>query len=79
VVVVESRFLLVQFRAERRWLKQRVQSVQCRGASPMELVTSSRVAVAEAQGLFRNLESGERPPLEAVSRGLVKTQQTEKA
>jgi hypothetical protein len=53
--------------------------VQCRRASPMELVTSSRVAVAETLGLFGNLESGERPPLEAVDRGLVKMQHTEKA
>jgi hypothetical protein len=34
--------------------------------------------VAEARGQFGNPEEGERPPLEAVTRRLVKTQQTEK-
>jgi hypothetical protein len=34
--------------------------------------------VAEARGQFGNPEEGERPPLEAVTRKLVKTQQTEK-
>jgi hypothetical protein len=34
--------------------------------------------VAEAWGQFGNPEEGEHPPLEAVTRKLVKTQQTEK-
>jgi hypothetical protein len=33
--------------------------------------------VADAQGQFRNPEEGERPPLETVTRRLVKTQQAE--
>jgi hypothetical protein len=33
--------------------------------------------VAGARGQLGNLEEGERPPLEAVSRGLVKRPQTE--
>jgi hypothetical protein len=38
----------------------------------------SRVAVTEARGQFGNSEEGERPPLKAVTRGLVKRQQAEK-
>jgi hypothetical protein len=34
--------------------------------------------VTEARGQFENPEKWERPPLEAVTRGLVKTQQAEK-
>jgi hypothetical protein len=34
--------------------------------------------VAEARGKFGDSEEGERPPLEAVARRLVKTQQDEK-
>jgi hypothetical protein len=34
--------------------------------------------VTEAEGQFRNPEVGECPPLEAVTRGLVDAQQTEK-
>jgi hypothetical protein len=34
--------------------------------------------MAEAQGQFGMLEEGERPPLEAGTRGLVKTSQREK-
>jgi hypothetical protein len=34
--------------------------------------------VAEKRGLLGNLEEGERPPLEAVTRGIVMTQQTKK-
>jgi hypothetical protein len=34
--------------------------------------------VAEAQGQFGNSEEGECPPLEALTRKLVKTQQAEK-
>jgi hypothetical protein len=34
--------------------------------------------LAEARGQFENPEEGERPPLEAVTSKLVKTQQTEK-
>jgi hypothetical protein len=36
----------------------------------------SRVAVAEAGGQFRNLEKGERSPLETVTIGLLKREQT---
>jgi hypothetical protein len=43
-----------------------------------ECVSYSRVAVAEARGHFRNTKEGERPPLEAVTRKRVKTQQGEK-
>jgi hypothetical protein len=32
----------------------------------MELVSQSKVVVAEAQGQFGNPEEGERPPLEAL-------------
>jgi hypothetical protein len=39
-------------------------------------VTQSRVAVAEV-GTVGNPEEGERPPLEAVTRRLVKAEQTE--
>jgi hypothetical protein len=39
-----------------------------------QLVTSSRVAVAEAQRQFDNPEEGGCPPLEAITRRLVKTQ-----
>jgi hypothetical protein len=42
-----------------------------------ESVSQARVAVAEARGRFWNPEEGERPPLEAVSRRLVNTQQPE--
>jgi hypothetical protein len=53
----------------RRWLLEPSSScVYC----------DSRVDVAEAQGQFGNPEEGERSPLEAVTRGLVKIQQTEK-
>jgi hypothetical protein len=38
----------------------------------------SRVVVAEELEQFGNPEEGERPQLEAVNRGLVKRQQTEK-
>jgi hypothetical protein len=34
--------------------------------------------VVEARGQFWKPEGGERPPLETVTRGLVKKQQTEK-
>jgi hypothetical protein len=34
--------------------------------------------VDEARGQFGNSEEGERPQLETITRGLVKTQQTEK-
>jgi hypothetical protein len=34
--------------------------------------------VAEVQGQFGNAEEGKHPPLETVTRGLVKTQLTEK-
>jgi hypothetical protein len=37
-----------------------------------------RTAVAEAQGLFRNPEEGEHLLLEAITRGIVKAQQTRK-
>jgi hypothetical protein len=37
-----------------------------------------KMLVAEAQGQFGNPEEGERPPLEAVTRKLVKIQQAEK-
>jgi hypothetical protein len=37
----------------------------------------SKVAVAEGRGQFGNQKEGERPPLEAVTRGLVKRQETE--
>jgi hypothetical protein len=37
-----------------------------------------RIAAAEARGQFENLEEGEYPPLEAVTKGLLKTYQTEK-
>jgi hypothetical protein len=37
-----------------------------------------RIAVAEAREQFGNPDKGELPPLEAVTRGLVKTQLTEK-
>jgi hypothetical protein len=36
------------------------------------------MAVAEERGQFGNPEEGERPPLEAVTRGLVKTRLTKK-
>jgi hypothetical protein len=36
-------------------------------------VCQSKVAVAEAQGQFRNPEEGERQPLETVTRRLEKT------
>jgi hypothetical protein len=36
----------------------------------------STVPVAVVRGQFTNLEKGERPPLEAGTRGLVKGQQT---
>jgi hypothetical protein len=36
-----------------------------------------RTVVAEVQAQFRKTEEGERPPLEAVTRGLAKTQLTE--
>jgi hypothetical protein len=42
------------------------------------LVNQLRTAVFEAGGRFGNLEEEKRPPLEAVTRRLVKTQQTEK-
>jgi hypothetical protein len=35
--------------------------------------------VAEARGQFGNPEAGERPPLDAVTRTLMKTQQAQKA
>jgi hypothetical protein len=38
----------------------------------VELVSQLRVAVAEAQGQFGNWEEEDRPPLEAISRSLVK-------
>jgi hypothetical protein len=41
-------------------------------------VSQSRVAVAEAQGQLRNTEEGALPPMEAITRRLVKTQQAEK-
>jgi hypothetical protein len=41
-------------------------------------VSQSEVTVGEAQGQFGNLEEGERPPLEAVIRRLVKAQQSKK-
>jgi hypothetical protein len=37
-----------------------------------------RTAVAEARGQFGYSEEGKRQPLEAVTSGLVKTQQTER-
>jgi hypothetical protein len=37
-----------------------------------------RAAVTEAWGQYRNTEEGEHPLLEAVTRKLVKTQETEK-
>jgi hypothetical protein len=37
-----------------------------------------RIAVADARGQFGNPEKGERLPLEAFTRRLVKTQKTEK-
>jgi hypothetical protein len=37
-----------------------------------------RTVVAEVQAQFRKTEKGERPPSDAVTRGLVKTQLTEK-
>jgi hypothetical protein len=44
----------------------------------VQSVSQSRVGVAEARGQFGNPEEVERPPLEAVTRGLVKTQKAEK-
>jgi hypothetical protein len=38
----------------------------------------SRVAVAEARRQFGNLKEVEGPPLKAVTRGLMKRQQTDK-
>jgi hypothetical protein len=43
-----------------------------------ESASQSRDAVAEARGQFGSTEEGERPPLKAVARRLVKTQQAEK-
>jgi hypothetical protein len=42
------------------------------------IVSSCEKLVAEARGQFGNPEERERPPLDAVTRRLVKTQQAEK-
>jgi hypothetical protein len=42
-------------------------------------VSQSKVAVVEVRGQLRNPKEGEQLLLEAVTRRLVKTQQTEKA
>jgi hypothetical protein len=46
--------------------------------SVSQSVGQFRVAVAEVWGQFGNPEEGECPPLETITRRLVKTQQTEK-
>jgi hypothetical protein len=48
------------------------------GVELVQSVSQSRVAVAEARGQFGSPEEVERPLLEAVTIGLVKTQQAEK-
>jgi hypothetical protein len=45
---------------------------------PVNAVSQLRVVVAEAQGQFENPEEGKCPPLEAVTRRLVRTQQAKK-
>jgi hypothetical protein len=42
------------------------------------LVSLLRIAVAEARGQFKNVKEWELPPLEAITRRMVKTQQAEK-
>jgi hypothetical protein len=45
----------------------------------VEWVCQTTVAIAEARVQLGNAEKGERPPLEAVTRGLVKARQAQKS